>query len=107
MLNMQNDTFGLAFVSLFAQITGILQMAEFLGPTFTPFAPEILSPFRDTSTWAVGKRTGIYAKQQEEQEETKMLERSVKKKRKRKKKDNTSSTTTTTPTSTTEKDKDL
>ena len=36
-LIVDDDTFATAFVSLFMQVMGILQLPEFLGPSFTPF----------------------------------------------------------------------
>lgn len=45
--DMDEKTFACCFVGLFMQVTGILQMPEFLGPSFTPFEPAI--------TWTGGK----------------------------------------------------
>lgn len=64
--DLDDKTFACAFVSLFMQIMGILQMPEFLGPSFTPFGSAILTPFMDSSTWSVGKYEGAYAEQQKE-----------------------------------------
>ena len=63
---MDDKTFACCFVSLFMQITGILQMPQFLGPSFTPFGSAILSPFFDPNTWTVGKYEGAYADKQKE-----------------------------------------
>lgn len=38
-LGLDDETFACAFVSLFMQVMGILQMPEFFGPSFTPFQP--------------------------------------------------------------------
>ena len=56
-----NKVFAMAFISLFMQVIGLLQLPEFLGPTFTPFGGEILAPFLDSSTWNVGKKESKYA----------------------------------------------
>jgi len=66
-LGLDDATFATAFVSLFMQIMGILQMPEVLGPSFSPFG-SLLSPFKDTSTWNVGKGETVYAKKQKEVE---------------------------------------
>lgn len=50
-------TFATAFIGLFMQVVGILQIPAFLGPSFTPFGMPIASPWKDSTTWtAVGKR---------------------------------------------------
>ena len=61
-LGLDDDTFATAFVSLFMQVMGILQLPEFLGPSFTPFGSAILNPFMDASTWSVGLTETEYAK---------------------------------------------
>ena len=63
---MDDKTFACCFVSLFMQITGILQMPHFLGPSFTPFGSAILSPFFDPNTWTAGKYEGSYAAKQKQ-----------------------------------------
>ena len=79
MLNMTDELFAAVFVSLFMQITGILRMPEFLGPSFSPFSGYIISPFMDLSTWNVGKGETECAKHQE-------AEKKRKKKKKKKSK---------------------
>lgn len=64
LLDLDEKVFAVCFVGLFMQITGILQLPEFLGPKFTPFGPDILTPFLDPSTWTVGKYEGAYADQE-------------------------------------------
>ena len=64
---LDDKTFALSYVSLFMQVTGILQMPQFLGPSFTPFGPAMLTPFFDPSTWTVGKYEGAYAERKREQ----------------------------------------
>ena len=66
-LGLDDKTFALCFVSGFMQVMGILQMPQFLGPSFTPFGPALLSPFFDSSTWTVGKYEGAYAEKKKEQ----------------------------------------
>mmetsp|Transcript_15554 Transcript_15554/g.20257 ORF Transcript_15554/g.20257 Transcript_15554/m.20257 type:complete len:320 (+) Transcript_15554:216-1175(+) len=63
-LGLDDATFAGIFVSVFMQIMGILQMPEFLGPSFTPFGTAILSPFMDHSTWNVGKEETAFSKKQ-------------------------------------------
>lgn len=60
-LGLDDKTFAIAFVSLFMQIMGILQIPAFLGPSFSPFGVKILSPFMDSSTWIVGKGQSEYS----------------------------------------------
>lgn len=78
MLGLDDRTFATAFVSLFMQIMGILQIPAFLGPSFTPFTSshKILNPWRDPSTWTVGKPGAEWTEEQQAR----------KKKKKRKKK---------------------
>uniref|UniRef100_A0A7S3L5W6 Uncharacterized protein n=1 Tax=Amphora coffeiformis TaxID=265554 RepID=A0A7S3L5W6_9STRA len=77
MFDLDDKTFALAYVSLFMQVTGILQMPQFLGPSFTPFGPAMLSPFFDPSTWTVGKYEGAYAEKQKEKAANKQKTRSL------------------------------
>lgn len=70
MLGLDDRMFAAVFVSLFMQVMGILQMPAFLGPTFSPFMT-ILSPFRDSSTWGVGKTESEYNKRQVAKTESK------------------------------------
>lgn len=67
MVDLDDKTFAQSVVSLFMQIMGILQMPQFLGPSFTPFGTALLTPFFDPSTWTAGKYQGAYAAQQKEQ----------------------------------------
>ncbi|KAL7578718.1 hypothetical protein ACA910_015956 [Epithemia clementina (nom. ined.)] len=85
MLGLSDATFAAAFVSLFMQITGILRMDQFLGPSFTPFASEILSPFMDLSTWTVGKGDTVYAAKKKDQESKKTVAEPAKMKEQSKK----------------------
>jgi len=61
-LGLDDKTFAAVFVSLFMQIMGILQIPAFLGPSFSPFGVKILSPFRDSSTWNIGKTESEWSK---------------------------------------------
>ena len=69
LFDMDDKTFAYCVVSGFMQVMGILQMPQFLGPSFTPFGTAILNPFFDPSTWTVGKYQGAYADKKQEQEE--------------------------------------
>lgn len=62
LFDMDDATIACAFVSLFMQVMGILQMPEFLGPNFSPFTGKVISPFKDTATWNVGKEQQTYSK---------------------------------------------
>jgi len=77
--DLDDKTFALAYVSLFMQVVGILQMPQFLGPSFTPFGPSMLNPFFDPSTWSVGKYEGAYAEKQKEKTANKQNPRSLSK----------------------------
>jgi hypothetical protein len=61
-LGLDDRTFAAVFVALFMQIMGILQIPAFLGPSFSPFGVKILSPFRDSTTWTVGKTESEWGK---------------------------------------------
>lgn len=62
MVGIEDDyIFASCFISVFMQVFGILQLPEFLGPSFSPFGVEIITPFLDPSTWGVGKNESVYA----------------------------------------------
>lgn len=48
---------------------GILQMPAFFGPTFSPFTEKILSPWKDSSTWNVGKVKSEWKEQSAKQKQ--------------------------------------
>ena len=73
LFDMDDKTFGYCVVSGFMQVMGILQMPDFLGPSFTPFGTAILTPFFDPSTWTLGKYEGAYAEQQKEKAEAQKI----------------------------------
>jgi hypothetical protein len=62
MLDLDDRTFAAVFVALFMQVMGILQIPAFLGPSFSPFGVKVLSPFRDSATWTVGKTESEWSK---------------------------------------------
>lgn len=74
---LDEKVFACCFVGLFMQITGVLQMPQFLGPSFTPFGTAILSPFLDSSTWTVGKYEVAYAENQKKSEMQNKKDRSL------------------------------
>lgn len=92
LLGLEDKAFAFCVVSGFMQVMGVLQMPEFLGPSFTPFGSAILTPFFDPSTWTVGKYEGAYAQQQKEKAQQDAVARAAagaaaasKKKKKKKK----------------------
>lgn len=105
-LDLDDKTFAVCFVGFFMQATGIIQMPQFLGPTFTPFGQALLNPFYDSTTWAVGKTESKYSQAQAAKTKVESKERgmpaaisqngdadtngiaAMKKKRKKKKKTN-------------------
>lgn len=105
-LDLDDKTFAVCFVGFFMQATGIIQMPQFLGPTFTPFGQALLNPFYDSTTWAVGKTESKYSQAQAAKAKVESKERgmpaaisqngdtdtngiaAMKKKRKKKKKTN-------------------
>lgn len=68
---LDDRTFAVVFVSLFMQVIGLLQLPAFLGPTFTPFGPSLLNPWKDSSTWAVGKGESEYSKRKKKKQRNK------------------------------------
>lgn len=68
---LDDRTFATVFVSSFMQIMGILQIPAFLGPSFSPFGSRLLSPFRDSTTWSVGKIESKYSEQRKAKDEAK------------------------------------
>lgn len=60
-MGLDEATFAAAFVSLFMQIMGLLQMPDFLGPSFSPFGVRILSPWKDSSTWNLSAEESAYS----------------------------------------------
>ena len=67
-LGLDDQTFAASFVSLFMQIMGILQISAFLGPSFSPFGV-VLNPWKDSSTWTLGKKGKALIEEEEQEEE--------------------------------------
>lgn len=70
LLGIDDAAFAAMVVTYFMQIMGILQLPEFLGPSFTPFGPKLLSPWKDSSTWSVGQKETEYSKQKKTKKKT-------------------------------------
>lgn len=88
LLGMDEVVFAGLVVSIFMQITGILQLPMFLGPQFSPFGTTILTPLLDASTWALGKRETEYSKLQSEEElQEEVPKRQTRKSKSKKKKE--------------------
>ena len=49
-MGLDEATFAAVLVSLFMQIMGLLQMPDFLGPSFSPFGMEKLSSWKASAT---------------------------------------------------------
>lgn len=76
-------TFAGVFVSFFMQVVGILQMPQFLGPSFTPFFNTILSPVFDATTWALGWNDSTYSAIQDAKQEANASKKTKKSKKKK------------------------
>ena len=70
-IELDDKTFATAFVSLFMQVMGILQIPAFLGPHFSPFGVEILTPWLDSSTWNVAKTESEWTKKKKKKKKGK------------------------------------
>ena len=74
-MGLDEATFAAAFVSLFMQVTGLLQMPDFLGPSFSPFGVEILSPWKDSSTWSWSKKESVYSNRKKAKQQQQKLKK--------------------------------
>lgn len=62
LLGLDDGPFAAVFVVGFMQVMGILQLPEFIGPKFTPFGSDILNPWKDSTSWEVGKTESEFSK---------------------------------------------
>lgn len=63
LLNIEDDNaYAAVMIVGFMQVMGILQLPRFIGPQFTPFGADILNPWKDSSSWEVGKQDSAYSK---------------------------------------------
>lgn len=60
------------------QVIGILQLPMFLGPKFSPFGLDILNPWKDSSTWNVGRIDSQYGTEHPTQPKEKTIAKAKK-----------------------------